>query len=393
VLSLVAKLGFDNTSLRFVAQYRAVHNHNLLWGLVRYSSRLSGLASVAGAVLLATTALLLQSDINGDLATCLMLAGGVLAIMPLTQVYEATLIALGRVVQGLTSLIVTPLLFMVLLFAMNRWTGIALASPTAMLLYIAASLASFLIVRGLLRQSLGQYLPGNRAAPTSHGAWLAMAIPMMALHVLVYIQGQSGTILCGLFLGTEQSGLYTTAARMAGLAVFGLQSINTIAAPRIAALHGSGRTHELQDYMQMCSWGSLGFALPLAVLIGILARPLLMLFGPEFVAGQGPLLILLFGLVINAATGPVAQLLYMTGHHAACLKLYAAMATVVLALQIFCIPRYGIMGAAVITCGVQIVWNISLVFMAKARLGVWSLVSVSSLTRGFRELISSWPGN
>ena len=382
IATVIAKLGFDNTSLRFVAQYRELKKDGLLWAMVSAAANYSGLASCGVAALIAAIALLLSAQLGGQLSTCLLFSAVVAAILPLTQVYEAMLVALGCAVQGLISPILTPLLFIGCVLGANRVWGTALNSPTAMLLYAAATLASFLVARALLRNSLRKYKSDGRSFSSARHDWLAMALPMMALNVLVYVQGQSGTLLSGLFLGTEGAGLYATVSRIAGVALFGLQSINIVAAPRMAALHGMGKTSELQQYVQLCSWGSLAFALPLAILFGLLGRPILFLFGQEFVAGYGPLLILLLALVVNAATGSVAQLLYMTGHHSTCLRLCAVMAAVALVLQIALIPQFGVMGAAITTAVIQVVWNLVLVHMARAKLGLWSLVSISLLMNG-----------
>lgn len=384
-MTILAKLGLDNTSLRFVAQYRQSDQIERLWKFVKSAANASGLASCVLATLVAVTTLVFQDSFSGQLSTCLLMSAGLLAFLPLLQLYEAMLIAMGRSIQGLLSPIITPLLFMALLFVSSKVFPTQLGSPTAMLLYITAAMGSFLVARALLRQSLMPLKNRFASAEGFSPTWLAMAMPMLALHVLVYIQGQSATIFCGLFLSTEESGLYSMASRIAGVALLGLQSVVTLAAPRMAALHSADREDELRKYVQMCSWASLASCLPLALILALVGRPLLAFFGPDFVAGYVPMLLLLVGTVVCAATGPVAQLLYMTGYYNACLKLYAVISGVAVVCLVLLIPRYGILGAAITTAGAQVAWNLALVYLAKSKLNVNSLVQVASLTQYLRK--------
>ena len=384
-MTILAKLGLDNTSLRFVAQYRQSEQIERLWGFVRTAANASGLASCALALLVAVSTLVFQDSFSGQLSTCLLASAGLLAFLPLLQLYEAMLIALGRSIQGLLSPVITPLLFMALLFVSSKLFPKPLGSPTAMLLYITAAMGAFLVARALLRQSLAPLKNRFTSTETVSSTWFAMAMPMLALHVLVYIQGQSATLFCGLFLSTEESGLYATASRIAGVALLGLQSVVTLASPRMAALHGAACEDELRKYVQLCSWASLASCLPLALVLALAGRPLLAFFGPEFVAGYVPMLLLLVGTVVCAATGPVAQLLYMTGHYNACLKLYAVIAGLAVVSQVLLIPHYGILGAAITTTGAQVVWNLALVYLAKSKLNVNALVQIASLTRYLRQ--------
>jgi len=388
LLNVISKFGLDNTSLRFISLYRQAQDDRLLGMMVRCAANTVGLCSCTGAALLAAATLLLRPYISGELLTCLLLSAGVLVVLPLTQVYEATLLALGRVLPGMLSPVLTPLLFIICLLAARSTAGTALSSASAMLLYTTAALAAFLAARAFLRHWLESCRKVQLTDRVARQRWLDMALPMMFMNILVYVQGQSGTILCGLFLSTGESGLFSTISKVAGVALFGLQSVNTIASPRMAELHGAGETEKLQDYVQMCSWSSLAFALPVALAIVAFGHPLLHMFGPEFVVGYRPLLVLLFGLLVNAGTGPVAQLLYMTGYHTTCLRLYAVVAAAVLVLQVVLIPQFGVMGAAISTSLVQIFWNLALVQIARSKVGVGSVVSLALLARQLRKFRS-----
>ena len=111
-----------------------------------------------------------------------------------------------------------------------------------MIHHLLAGLAALAVTSTFLRRAR----PHPPVAEYDTGQWLTTALPLMLLTALIFVKSQSGTILCGLFLGTAEAGLYGAAARIAGLAPLGVQSINSFAAPTLAALYASRRRHELQ---------------------------------------------------------------------------------------------------------------------------------------------------
>ena len=76
---------------------------------------------------------------------------------------------------------------------------------------------------------------------------------------------------------------------------------------------------------------------------------ILHIFGQEFIAGWLPLVILAGGQLVNAGTGGIAYILIMSGHQYH--KLFGDLLLVILniLLNIYLIPRWGLVGAAVAT--------------------------------------------
>jgi O-antigen/teichoic acid export membrane protein len=77
-----------------------------------------------------------------------------------------------------------------------------------------------------------------------------------------------------------------------------------------------------------------------------LGKPMLWLFGPDFVAGYVFMLILAVGLLARAAAGPAQALLVTTGHHNATVLVLCATLLINCCLGIALIPRHGLVGAA-----------------------------------------------
>jgi O-antigen/teichoic acid export membrane protein len=117
-------------------------------------------------------------------------------------------------------------------------------------------------------------------------------------------------------------------------------------------------------------WPSLLTACGLA----LLGPFVLSLFGAGFKAGYPTLLVVLTGLVLRAASGPVEYLLNMTGHHRDTLRVYACAAVANIALNLVLIPAFGIIGAAIATYTAMLGGNFCLYLLVRKRLGVKAFV-------------------
>jgi O-antigen/teichoic acid export membrane protein len=146
---------------------------------------------------------------------------------------------------------------------------------------------------------------------------------------------------------TEESGAYFAALRTASLLSLLLLAGNLAAAPLMSSQYHANDLSGLRKTVQLVS---AGIGLPTLLGLGFLAligRWLLALFDPSFVAAYDVLLIIGAGYAFDAAAGPTAYLLQMTGHERAYLKTIACSYVLVLIAQLIFIPRFGLYGAAI----------------------------------------------
>ncbi|RMF30158.1 MAG: hypothetical protein D6759_12475 [Chloroflexi bacterium] len=80
-------------------------------------------------------------------------------------------------------------------------------------------------------------------------------------------------------------------------------------------------------------------------------RPLLSIFGEDFVAGTTGLVILALGFLVDAGTGVCGAMVNMTGHSRLSFVNSVAMVIVTLGLDLWLIPRWGVTGAATAAAG------------------------------------------
>ena len=122
-----------------------------------------------------------------------------------------------------------------------------------------------------------------------------------------------------------------------------------------------------------------------AVLLALLAAPLLGLFGAEFTAAAPLVAMLSFGIVLSCALGPGEDVLNMLGEERLCSLGFAVALLVNVALNFALIPLLGLSGAAIATVIALGVRGALLAWFAWRRLGLVLPAGLSllpSFTRG-----------
>ena len=119
----------------------------------------------------------------------------------------------------------------------------------------------------------------------------------------------------------------------------------------------------------MRSSGRSGRRSPRPQLLLAFGKPLLWLFGPQFVAGYDIMFIAAIGLVVRSAIGPVERLLNMLGHQHVCALAYASAFVMNVVLCVMLIPRFGGHGAAAATSMALVFETVLLFWIVRRRLG------------------------
>ena len=109
-----------------------------------------------------------------------------------------------------------------------------------------------------------------------------------------------------------------------------------------------------------------------AVVLALTGKHILAFFGGQFTTIYPVLLMLLIGILVRAATGPVEYLLAMNGHQRNVIVILVMAASLNILLNLILIPAIGLVGAALAT-------NISIAFSAfTATLLAWRKLGIRS---------------
>jgi len=215
-----------------------------------------------------------------------------------------------------------------------------------------------------------------RPAP-DHTVTLAGARDLFAgapYHLLVTLvllgMGSVDVVIVGYLRPGEQTALYFAAARTALIPSIGAVAVNQIMMPLIGAEHKLGSTASVEALVRMgARWGLLVSAgVTGAVLIA--GPSILVVFGGDFAPAYWLLVIMMVGQLVNAACGPVAQVLLMTGGEKWAAAILSGTIGIVILLYLTIVPSRGALGAACVTTAGVILWNLWMVDRTRRMLAI-----------------------
>jgi O-antigen/teichoic acid export membrane protein len=364
VLMLPAKAGLDNSALRYATIYREQGDFAALRGFIRFATLL------VVAISLGIVAIVITSAIEMALVGPLFVWAAVLALPLALMAFFSVLMrtALRIVASQFYDQILRPLLLIVGLIAvastsLRLTAGVALALTA---LTAVGALAALLVhFRRLFRRS--------RSERPDYGMWrqwLAISLPMLMVGVSQELMNQIDIILLGLLADERQAALFAVSWRLASLVPFALVGLATMAGPLIASAHERGSNDELHRVSRLVTRIGFLFAIAAAAILLSAGEWLLGIFGPAFVAGYPVLAILVVGGLVNAFTGVVAYLMLLTGRERHALVVFACALVLSLGLNLFLIPRFGAIGAAVASSAATVAWNLAMLVYVRRAIGI-----------------------
>ena len=204
------------------------------------------------------------------------------------------------------------------------------------------------------------------------GEMLMYSLPTFMAVVIVYIINGFTVFLIGYFLSPRDVGAYQVAFQISAFPAIILLAFNTIFAPMISRLNQVSQRPQLNELFKVSTKWGLYSSLPfLLILLFMPQQVLRMLYGQAYIAGIWPLVILTLAQSINTGTGAVGLLLVMNGHQNRWLLLSGISFITALVLDIWLIPLWGIIGAAVANaCSIIILYLVAL-FQVRSLMNLW----------------------
>ena len=161
-------------------------------------------------------------------------------------------------------------------------------------------------------------------------------------------------------------GVYNIAVRISTVGAIILFSINSIAAPKFSQLYANNKFQELKIAINNATKLIFLFTIPILIVLIIMPKFLLGLFGSDFPRGYIVLIILCIGQFFNAFCGSVGYIMQLTGNENKFKKIVMNALFVNIFLNFFLIPKYGINGAAISSIISLILWNfLSMIYIKK----------------------------
>jgi O-antigen/teichoic acid export membrane protein len=200
--------------------------------------------------------------------------------------------------------------------------------------------------------------------------WLAISLPILLVEGFYLLLTYTDVLMLQQFRSSEEVGIYFAVVKTLALVSFIHYAMSATTAHRFTEYHAAGDHKRLAAYVaysiKWTFWPSLAATAALLAM----GKPLLWLFGPQFVDGYGIMFVAAIGLVVRAAIGPVERLLNMVGQQNVCALAYALSFAMNLGLCVALIPHFGGYGAAAATSIALTFETVLLFWIVRRRLGL-----------------------
>lgn len=180
---------------------------------------------------------------------------------------------------------------------------------------------------------------------------LRFSVPVLFVGFSSVLLGQTDRIMLGYFKASEDLGIYTAAAIISQQAGLLMYSFGYIFCPIISDLYNRGEFTNLERLFKTVTRWIISLNLVILLPLILFSRQIMGIFGPSFAAGWPVLAVLSAVHLIGYSAGGalVGYVLQMSGKQDVELINAVVLLTANVALNLWLIPPYGILGAAMAT--------------------------------------------
>ncbi len=345
IASTVGRLGFDNTVVRFIAAHASQKEWADVYFVYRVAIKIIGLASALLSALLFVFASWLANDVFGKPFMEVPLQIGAAAVLPfsLLMIHAECLRGLKKIPssQWIKTVLISLVCLLLLYPSISLWEANGAVISYAAAVIITAIVAWLLWKRVWVGIEKDQHVSSVSTEKLLQSSWPLFAVMMTGL-----VMQQAATIFLGVWGTAEDVGVFNIANRVSALLLFPLMAMISILTPKFSEMYKNDEMSELKKLARKSSRILIMLSVPIAALVAMYSEWILGFFGAAFIKGQTVLIILLVGVVVNAAAGAVGNILMMSGNERDVrnITFIAALSTVV--MLFFFIPVWGSIGAA-----------------------------------------------
>ena len=369
LLGSMMDFGISAAAQKLIPEYRTRGEHAMLRGFLSGSRWLTFTVSSAVALLLAGLVRLLSPWIDAATIVPLYIGCATLPAFVVANTQDGIARSHDWMRLGLMPQFIVRQTLIIGFTAGAFVLGLDLGATAAMLASFAAvwlAMLGQLVV--LNRRLAGHVEPGAKTYDVR--GWLAVSLPIMLVEGFYLLLSYTDVLILQQFRSSEEVGIYFAVVKTLALVSFIHYAMSATTAHRFAEYNAQGDKERLSAYVthaiQWTFWPSLAATL----LLLAFGKPLLWLFGPQFVVGYDIMFIAAIGLLVRAAIGPVERLLNMLGHQHICALAYALAFVMNLVLCVALVPRWGGHGAAAATTIALAFETVLLFAIVRRRLGL-----------------------
>jgi O-antigen/teichoic acid export membrane protein len=369
LLGSMMDFGISVTAQKLIPEYRASGDHAMLRGFLSGSRWMTFVVSSVVSALLAVVVKLLSPWIEPGAVVPLYIGCLTLPAFVVANTQDGISRAHDWMRLGLMPQFVVRQSLIIGFTAGAFALGFRLGATAAML---ASAAAVWIAMTGqliVLNRRLGDAID---AGPKNYDfrGWLAVSLPILMVEGFYLLLSYTDVLLLQQFRSSEEVGVYFAVVKTLALVSFIHYAMSATTAHRFAEYHATGDRARLSAYVAHAIKWTFWPSVAATALLLASGKPLLWLFGPQFVAGYDIMFIAAIGLVVRSAIGPVERLLNMLGHQHVCALAYASAFVMNVVLCVILIPRFGGHGAAAATSIALVFETVLLFWIVRRRLGL-----------------------
>src|SRR5579863_6031647 len=372
LLGSMMDFGISSSAQKIIPEYRTRGEHALLRGFLSGSRWMTFIVSAIVSALLAGLVKLLSPWIGADEVVPLIIGCATLPAFVVANTQDGIARSHDWMRLGLMPQFIVRQSLIIGVTAGMFALGFHLGATAAMLASAAAVWIAMIGQMVVLNRRLGHHIePGPKAYDI--GGWLSISLPILMVEGFYLLLSYTDVLVLQQFRSSQEVGVYFAVVKTLALVSFIHYAMSATTAHRFAEYHALGEKDRLSAYVAHAIKWTFWPSLAATIVLLAFGKPLLWLFGPQFVIGYDIMFIAAIGLVVRAAVGPVERLLNMLGQQYICALAYALAFVLNVALCVGLVPRFGGHGAAAAT-SISLVFETVLLFtIVRWRLGLHML--------------------
>src|SRR5436190_2101156 len=344
LLGSMMDFGISASAQKIIPEYRTRGEHALLRGFVSGSRWMTFVVSSVVSLLLAGVVRALSPWIDANAIVPLYIGCVTLPAFVVANTQDGIARSHDWMRLGLMPQFIVRQSLIIGLTAGAFVLGFNLGATAAMLASAAAVWIAMIGQMVVLNRRLGGHVePGAKTA--DFRGWLAISLPILLVESFYLLLSYTDVLVLQQFRTSEEVGVYFAVVKTLALVSFIHYAMSATTAHRFAEYHALGDKPRLSAYVAHAINWTFWPSLAATVLLLAMGKPLLWLFGPQFVVGYDIMFVAAVGLLVRSAIGPVERLLNMLGHQHICALAYALAFVMNVALCIALVPRFGGHGA------------------------------------------------
>ncbi len=337
--------GFATSIIRFVPQYLASGSDNELRGILFTGRIFTMLAATLVAMCGIAFTLYFADKIESYYVAPFVLGALMLPMIALGDTLEGTARANAWPVKALSpTYIVRPILILVMM-VIALMAGFPADAKTAIIAAVIATYATTIVQLLAITASVEKLVP-NGPKQVNFGEWMGVSFPIFLVEGFLFLLTNADVLVVGHYLDPDRVAVYFATAKTLALVHFVYFAVKAGVSQRYAQLIHTGTKAELAEFVLSSARWTFWPSLFMGLVVLVLGKPLLSLFGQSFTQGYPMLFVMVIGVVMRASVGPSESLLNMSGYQRICAWIYGITLFGSIGLCSVLIPAFGLWGAA-----------------------------------------------